>query len=285
MVIQELLKWGSEALSGIEYSNPQQETRLILSQLLGVDRSYLYAHGDKEVSEEEKDKFIRIIERRKSGEPLQYILGTQEFMGIDFNVCKGVLIPRGDTELLVERLIKFIDEEFDDKPYRMLDIGVGSGAISLSTAYHRPKGEILGVDISREALMIAEENRINLRLDNVRFIESDLFSSIGEEYCEGFDIIASNPPYIPEGDRETLQKEVRMHEPALALFGGEDGLDYYRKITSQAMKYLAEGGLLIFEIGAGQGPDVARIMKENGFKAVTVEKDLENRDRIVAGRS
>lgn len=283
-MIQELLKWGCEALNGIEYSNPQQETRLILSQLLGVDRSYLYAHGDQEVTEAEKTKFVQIIERRKSGEPIQYILGTQEFMGIDFRVGKGVLIPRGDTELLVDQIIKFIDEEFAGRIYRMLDIGVGSGAISLSTAYHRPEGEIIGVDISREALLIAEENRRNLRLDNVRFIESDLFSSIGEEYHSGFNIIASNPPYIPEGDSEALQKEVRIHEPAIALFGGEDGLDYYRKITSQARKYLASGGLLIYEIGAGQGPDVAEIMKENGFKTVTVAKDLENRDRIVAGR-
>lgn len=283
-MIQELLKWGCEALNGIAYSNPQQETRLILSQLLGVDRSYLYAHGEQEVSEAEKIKFVQIIERRKSGEPLQYILGTQEFMGIDFKVGKGVLIPRGDTELLVNQIIKFIDEEFSGRTYRMLDIGVGSGAISLSTAYHKPEGDILGVDISREALMIAEENRRNLRLDNVRFIESDLFSSIGEEYLESFNIIVSNPPYIPEGDLETLQKEVRIHEPAIALFGGEDGLDYYREITPQAKKYLAFGGLLIYEIGAGQGPDVAEIMKKNGFKAVSVEKDLENRDRIVTGR-
>lgn len=285
MVIQELLKWGIDALNGIEYSNPQQETRLILSQLLGVDRSYLYAHGDQVVSLEDQDKFIQIIERRKSGEPLQYILGTQEFMGIDFKVSKGVLIPRGDTELLVDRIIKFIDEEFEDETYRMLDIGVGSGAIALSTAYHRPKGDILGVDISKEALKVAEENRKNIGLDNVRFMESDLFSSIGEEYLESFNIIASNPPYIPEGEKETLQREVRTHEPALALFGGEDGLDYYRKITSQAMKFLASEGLLIFEIGAGQGPDVAGILKGNGFKAVTVIKDLEKRDRIVTGRS
>lgn len=284
MVIQELLKWGCEALNEIEYSNPQQETRLILSQLLGVDRSYLYAHGGQEVSLEDQDKFIQIIERRKSGEPLQYILGTQEFMGIDFKVGKGVLIPRGDTELLVDKIIRFIDEELKDQAYRMLDIGVGSGAIALSTAYHRPGGEILGVDISKEALMIAEENRRNLGLDNVRFIESDLFSSIGDEYLESFNIIASNPPYIPDAEKETLQKEVRMHEPGIALFGGEDGLDYYRKITAEAKKYLVDGGMLIYEIGVRQGTDVAEIMKKNGFSAVTISMDLENRDRIVAGR-
>lgn len=284
MVIQELLKWGTDALEKIEYSDPRQETRLILAQLLGVDRSYLYAHGDLEVPDYIKDKFNMIIDRRRAGEPLQYILGTQEFMGIELKVDKGVLIPRGDTELLVEWILSYIDEKLDGRPCRMLDIGIGSGAIALAVAYHRPDGQIIGVDISREALKIAEENRKRIQLDNVSFMESDLFSSIGKEYLGSFDIIVSNPPYIPERDIESLQIEVRLHEPRLALSGGEDGLDYYRKITAEAGKYLAKGGILIYEIGAGQGADVADIMKRNGFKEITVIKDLEDRDRIVAGR-
>ena len=284
MVIQELLKWGTDALEKIEYSDPRQETRLILAQLLGVDRSYLYAHGDLEVPDYIKDKFIMIIDRRRAGEPLQYILGTQEFMGIELKVDKGVLIPRGDTELLVEWIISYIDEKLDGRPYRMLDIGIGSGAIALAVAYHRRAGRIIGVDISREALKIAEENRKRIQLDNVSFMESDLFSSIGKEYLGSFDIIVSNPPYIPEREIESLQIEVRLHEPRLALSGGEDGLDYYRKITAEAGKYLAKDGILIYEIGAGQGADVADIMKTNGFKEITVIKDLEDRDRIVAGR-
>ena len=284
MVIQELLKWGTDALEKIEYSDPRQETRLILAQLLGVDRSYLYAHGDLEVPDYIKDKFIMIIDRRRAGEPLQYILGTQEFMGIELKVDKGVLIPRGDTELLVEWIISYIDEKLDGRPYRMLDIGIGSGAIALAVAYHRPDGQIIGVDISREALKIAEENRKRIQLDNVSFMESDLFSSLEKEYLVSFDIIVSNPPYIPEREIGSLQIEVRLHEPRLALSGGEDGLDYYRKITAEAGKYLAKDGILIYEIGAGQGADVADIMKTNGFKEITVIKDLEDRDRIVAGR-
>ena len=284
MVIQELLKWGTDALEKIEYSDPRQETRLILAQLLGVDRSYLYAHGDLEVPDYIKDKFIMIIDRRRAGEPLQYILGTQEFMGIELKVDKGVLIPRGDTELLVEWILSYIDEKLDGRPYRMLDIGIGSGSIALAVAYHRPDGQIIGVDISREALKIAEENRKRIQLDNVSFMESDLFSSLEKEYLVSFDIIVSNPPYIPEREIESLQIEVRLHEPRLALSGGEDGLDYYRKITAEAGKYLAKDGILIYEIGAGQGADVADIMKTNGFKEITVIKDLEDRDRIVAGR-
>lgn len=284
MVIQALLMEGFKALEGIEYSNNQQESRLILSHLLGVDRSYLYAHGSDEVPESVVVGFREIIDRRKEGEPLQYILGFQDFMGLKLVVRKGVLIPRGDTELLVQRVIEHVNVELSDRPFRMLDIGIGTGAISLAVASSMSKGEIIGVDISEEALSLAEENRKRLRLENVRFLKSDLFSGLSNEWFHSFDIIASNPPYIPNDEINGLQKEVRLFEPTLALSGGSDGLDYYRRITSEAVMFLKKNGLLIYEVGAGQGDAVSEIMKENGFTNINVVLDLENRDRVVAAR-
>lgn len=283
MVIQELLVEGINALEGIKYSNSQQEARLILSKLLGVDRSYIYAHGNQEVSTPIAEKFMDIIERRRDGYPLQYLLGYQEFMGLEFNVKSGVLIPRGDTELLVQKIIDFVELKLPGKHFRMLDIGIGSGAISLAVAKSLPQGEILGVDISDDALRVAEENRIKFEIENVEFLKSDLFSSLNKEIAHSFDIIASNPPYIPDEEILGLQKEVRLHEPLLALSGGEDGLDYYRIITAQAGNYLKKGGLLIYEIGADQGDSVSMIMAENGFSDVKISRDLEDRDRVVSG--
>ena len=184
MVIQELLVEGIKALEGIEHSNIQLEARLILSKLLGEDRSYIYAHGDEEVSTSIAEKFMDIVKRRRDGHPLQYLLGYQEFMGLELNVKPGVLIPRGDTELLVQKIIDFVELKLPGKHFRMLDIGVGSGAISLAVANLLPHGEILGVDISDEALRVAEENRIKLGIENVKFLKSDLFSSLDKELVQ-----------------------------------------------------------------------------------------------------
>jgi release factor glutamine methyltransferase len=284
VVIRDLLAEGVKALSDLEFSDSSKESRIILCHLLGKDESYLYAHGDEEISEEAISDFRTIVDRRKNGEPLQYILGFQEFMGFEFLVKPGVLIPRGDTEFLVEAILNYAKKAFADNSFRMLDIGAGSGAISLSVAKLMKNSKIIAIDISSDAIALSNENKIKLNIDNAEFLQGNLFSALGEVHENSFDIIASNPPYIPDEEIETLQAEVRLHEPKLALAGGKDGLDFYREIVNKSLKYLKKGGLLIFEVGHDQGEAVAVIMRNNGYDNIEIINDFENRNRVVSGR-
>ncbi len=284
MVIRDLLMEGVKALSGLEFSDSSKESRIILCHLLKKDESYLYAHGDEKISKETISDFRTIVDRRKNGEPLQYILGFQEFMGFEFIVKSGVLIPRGDTEFLVEAILDYAKNTFADNSFRMLDIGAGSGAISLSVAKLMKNSEIIAIDISSDAIKLSNENKIKLNIDNAEFLQGNLFSALGEVQENSFDIIASNPPYIPDEEIETLQAEVRLHEPKLALAGGKDGLDFYREIANKSLKYLKKGGLLIFEVGHDQGEAVADIMKNSGYDNIEIINDFENRNRVVSGR-
>lgn len=285
MVIDQLVREGARGLSENKYTNPQLESRLILSILMEVDKSYLYAHGSDEIPVEIQEKFRDWIRKRQDGYPLQYLIGSQEFMGMDFKVREGVLIPRADTEILVENIISYVKDRFGKSRFNLLDLGIGSGAISLSVAKYCPQGNIHGVDLYDVPLMVAEENRKNHGLANVKYHKGDLFSPFEDKEWEGyFDIIVSNPPYIPSGEMETLQKEVKDHEPHTALEGGEDGLGFYRRITKESVRYLKEGGLLIYETGHDQGEAIAEIMKSYGFTHVEVINDLENRNRVVRGR-
>ncbi|MGM0396013.1 MAG: peptide chain release factor N(5)-glutamine methyltransferase [Bacillota bacterium] len=286
MVVDQLLKEGVESLLENKHTNPQLEVRLILSRLMEVDKSYLYAYGDREVPEEIAQEFRNWIQWRKNGYPLQYLLGTQEFMGMELEVCEGVLIPRGDTEILVEYLLEYIKRTFGDREFRLLDIGVGTGAISLAIAKFYPNGKIYGVDLYDKPVQIAEKNRKTLGINNVIYYRGDMFEPFeGSEWKGSFDIIVSNPPYIPEGEKGSLQREVEEHEPGTALFGGEDGLDFYRRITRESREYLLKKGLLAYETGHDQGDAVAEIMRKEGFTDILVIDDLENRNRVVVGKA
>ena len=286
MVINELIKLGVEELKDRDFSNPMLEARLILAKLLNVDKSYIYAYGEKEVPEEIGDKFIMMIKQRSKGYPFQYLMNEKEFMGLDFYIEEGVLVPRPDTEILVEYVIDYINEKYKDKNIKVLDLGIGSGAISLSIANRFPSILVYGVDIDDTPIKVSNINKKRFNLSNVEFLKGDMFEPIEKiGMKKGFRIIASNPPYIPKDEIEKLQDEVKIYEPRLALDGGDDGLRFYREITSKSREYLVENGLLIYEIGFNQGNDVKSILIREGFKDIKILKDLQGLDRVILGFS
>lgn len=284
MVINELIKLGLELVQDREYINPILEARLILSKLLKVDKTYIYTNGEKEVSKEIQLKFIEIMKRRSHGYPIQYLLGEKEFMGLDFYVEEGVLIPRPDTEILVEYLIHYININHKDKEVKVLDIGIGSGAISLSIAKFCPNVFVYGVDIGDIPIKVASINKDRFNLSNVEFVQGDMFEPLKDiDRNIKFNIIVSNPPYIPKDDIEKLQTEVKDFEPRLALDGGIDGLDFYKRISEEAKDYLYKDGLLIYEIGYNQSNMVEEILLKNNFKDIKILKDYQGFDRVIMG--
>lgn len=275
MVINELLKKSFCDL---------RESILILCKLLDVDKSIIYTYGDREVSPSIVDNFLKLTEKRSTGYPIQYILGGNEFMGLDFYLEEGVLVPRPDTEILVEYIIGYIKEKYENMPIKVLDLGIGSGAISLSIGNYCKNTEVIGVDISDIAMKVANINKSRLGLDNVKFYKGDLFQALDGLSLEGkFQIIASNPPYISKDEIEKLHTTVKDFEPRLALDGGVDGLDFYRRITELSKKFLSDGGLLIYEIGYDQAKAVEEILINEGFKEITILKDLQGHNRVVLG--
>jgi release factor glutamine methyltransferase len=224
-------------------------------------------------------EFRALIERRKGGEPIQYITGEQEFYGLPFRVTPAVLIPRPETEHLVEKVLGLA--KLFSSP-RIVDIGTGSGAIPVALVRHLVHSQITAVDLSTAALDVARENaRRNGVEERIRFLEGDLLAPVAGEQ---FEIVVSNPPYVPEGDRASLSVEVREHEPALALFAGEDGLAVYRRLIPQAFAVLVPGGFLALEIGYGQAEAVCGLLTGAGFVEVETAADLQGIARVVWGR-
>ena len=220
------------------------------------------------------------MQDRLKGRPIAYIVENREFMGLDFYVKEGVLIPRPDTETLVEELIDICKAK---ENLHILDIGTGSGAITISLAKYLPTSMVKSLDISDIPLEVGKQNAItNGVSERIEFIKSDLFNSI-ENTDMKFDVIVSNPPYIPKCDIDTLHTQVKDYEPYNALEGGEDGLDFYRKITAQSKKYIKENGILAYEVGHDQAKDVAEIMVNNGYTNIYTKKDLQGIDRVVIG--
>lgn len=263
---------GTLAAAGIEEA--ELDARLLLEEICGTDRNTLLVHGDRNVTEEELAQYKEMLEKRSAHIPLQQIIGRQSFMGLEFYVDENVLIPRQDTELLVEEALQELHDGM-----RILDMCTGSGCILLSLLKYSNDCEGIGADISEEALKVAERNRVQLGLKNAAFIRSDLFEAV-----EGkFDLLVSNPPYICSDVIDTLMPEVREHEPRQALDGSADGLHFYRRILAECRTYLKPGGILLFEIGYDQGEAVKRLMEENGFLEVEVKKDYGGLDRVVLG--
>lgn len=280
MTIRDIIIKYSEELKEIS-DTPRLDVELILQRSLGdVDRIYIHINLNKELSDEEYNLFLSMIKDRINGRPVAYIVGNREFMGLDFFVKEGVLIPRPDTEALVEEIIELCKNK--DK-VEILDIGTGSGAITVSLAKYIEKSTIKSLDISDIPLEVGKKNAINNGVDNkIEFIKSDLFSSIKDKNIK-FDVIVSNPPYIPKKDMDTLHTQVKDYEPYNALEGGIDGLDFYRDITEQSKCYLKEDGILAYEVGHDQAKDVSEIMRDNGYTKIYTKKDIQGIDRVVIG--
>jgi release factor glutamine methyltransferase len=257
----------------------RQDAERLLLHVLGKNKAWLLAHADDELAEDHASEFLRLIERRFLGEPIQYITGEQEFYGLPFRVTDDVLIPRPETEHLVEKALELAGRF--QRP-RIVDVGTGSGAIAVALAHKLPEARIAAVDISSSAIEIARGNaELNGVAGRIDFKVSDLLEAVADE-C--FQMVVSNPPYVPIADRDALAAEVREHEPALALFAGEDGLDVYRRLIPAAFAVLEPDGFLVMEIGYGQSEAVGALMSEAGFEQIEFVADLQGIPRVASGR-
>ena len=270
-----VLTWTKEYLAGKGVENARLEAEWLLCEALSLDRVGLYLNFDKPLSDEELTAFRQMVARRAKREPLQHILGTQEFMGMEFKVSPAVLIPRHDTETLLQEALRIAP-----KAASALDIGTGSGCVAIALAKNLPDAAIMSVDISAAALELAAQNAA-LNGVQVDFRQGSIFEPV-----QGgrFDLIVSNPPYIPTADLAGLEPEVRDFEPRAALDGGADGLDFYRQIIYQAPKYLTAKGWLLVEIGIGQWAEVKELFASAGFSAIFAANDPGGIERVVGGQ-
>lgn len=277
MTIQENLNIAIQKIKQENIVEPMLKARLLLCYVLKVEKEYLIINSNQMLEEQKKEEYTKCIQRLIEGYPLQYITNYQEFMKLDFYVDENVLIPRADTEITVEEVIAYCKNK--DK-VKILDLCTGSGAIAISLKSYISNCEMTAVDISKQALEIAKKNAENNKVDNVKWILSDLFENVEEK----FDVIVSNPPYIKKKVISTLDKEVQK-EPWLALDGGEDGLDFYRKIIQNASNYLKDDGTIFLEIGYDQKEEVMEIIKQTKqYKKIECKKDLAGNDRMIQAK-
>lgn len=265
-------------LAGGGIESASLDSRILIAHATGLSAAQMISNSDETLSPEHWHMITKFRERRLRGEPVDIILGYKDFWKDRFVISKDVLSPRPETEGIISRAMALMSSEQISEP-KMLELGVGSGALILSLLREYPHAPAVGVDISSKALAIARANAKALSLD-CEFVQSDWYSSVSGE----FDLIVSNPPYITGDEMKALPKTVFMHDPKLALCGGEDGLEAYRRITQESRAYLRSNGYLIFEIGASQGQAVKTLMLSCGFKDVHIDQDLAGHDRIVYGR-
>lgn len=276
VLVKDVVAKAIKKLDAAGIAESRIDSWLLAERVLGVSRQDLFLEPEKRVSEEQAQKYLDAVSVRAKHIPLQHITGCQQFLDLEFVVNKDVLIPRPETELLVEQVVSYIK----DNDIKVLDMCTGSGCIAVSIDRMCANADVTAVDISEKALKVAGENNIRNE-GRVTFVQSDLFENIHETY----DIIVSNPPYIPTSDIETLMEEVREHEPRLALDGSADGLKFYREICKNAVNYLNENGKIFLEIGYDQGRTVPELLRENGFTDIQVLKDLSGNDRmVIAGK-
>jgi release factor glutamine methyltransferase len=284
MTVLELLNWSTNYLRDHEIENPRLHAELLLAQSLKLSREQLYTHFQRQIGQEEQEALEKVIQRRVSGEPLQYILEHQEFWSTDFKVDPRVLIPRPETELLVEQGLSILSEISFKRVPSVLEIGTGSGAIAIALAKEMKNIFLVATDVSGDALILATENAKSAGvLDRIKFVNGDLFGPFRPSKERNiFDLILSNPPYIIRGKISTLPKEVKDHEPIIALDGGEDGLAFYTRILPETPFYLREGGWLLLEVALGQSRIVSEMIERGGhfFKPGSVP-DLSGIGRVV----
>lgn len=274
MTYREAVEFGTKCLTDAGVPDAALDAWYLLQMVCKIERSYYYVHGEEDITQDAQKEYEIAVQKRADHIPLQYIIGEQEFMGLRFKVNSNVLIPRQDTETLVEQVLKIV------KPgMKVLDLCTGSGCVLISVLKNAPELTGMGSDISKTALLVAKENA-KLHEVDAEWVRSDLFDNI----TETFDVIMANPPYIPTGEILSLMPEVRDFEPENALDGGADGLDFYRKIAGQVKDYLNPGGYVYMEIGYDQGEAVSELMRNAGFTEVEVIKDLARNDRVVKGK-
>ena len=278
MTYRECYEQGCRSLQAAGIEEATLDARLLLEAVCGTDRNDLLVHGEQPVAPEAEEKYLNWIRQRAEHIPLQQLTGEQDFMGLTFSVNEHVLIPRQDTEILVEEVLKELHDGM-----RVLDMCTGSGCILLSLLHYSNDCEGLGVDLSAEALEVAGRNVLKVltpeKAEHAHFLQSDLFEKV-----EGkFEIIVSNPPYIASAEVEKLMPEVRDHEPRMALDGTEDGLYFYHRIIEEAGQHLVSSGMLFFEIGYDQGQAVSELMRTEGYREVQVVQDYAGLDRVVLG--
>lgn len=283
VTIEKLLKDGIKVIKQREFNNPFLDVQLILSFLLKKDKIYLHMHRNEEVDDITAKMFYEMAEKRNEGYPLQYMTHSQEFMGLDLYVQEGVLVPRPDTETLVEKIINIVNKnELNNKTIKILDVGTGSGAIAVSLGYYLKNSIVTAMDISDIALETTNMNITKHNLNNVKTLKGDIFDY--DFSNDKFDIVVSNPPYIEKKIINILPVEVSVYEPKIALDGGEDGLDYYRHIVHVFEKIHTDDAILAFEIGYDQKEKVTAILN-NAFIFNNIEygKDLGGNDRVIIG--
>lgn len=277
--IRRVLAWSADDLKKRSFSSPRLDVELLLGRVVGLDRVHLVIDADRPVSKEELATFRALFTRRRAGEPVAYLLGEREFYGRKFKVDRRVLIPRPDTETLVE-----VGLERTRSLYlcaRVLDLCTGSGCVAISLACERPTTRVVATDISRDALSLARENALRLGAVNVAFAEGDLFDAV--RGARAFDLITANPPYIAASEVPSLAPDIRDFEPRVALSPGDDPLAIARRIVDAAPAFLNDGGTLAMEVGAGQAPDVAKLFEARGFSDVRSRKDYGGIERVVSG--
>ena len=293
MTLREACIWGQEQLAANGVEDAQLDAWYLLEYVTGVSRASYYADPERKIAEKQEEDYRTLIRKRGEHIPFQHLTGSQEFMGLEFQVNEHVLIPRQDTETLVEHALEYLEEGKVPAPensLRILDMCTGSGCILLSVLIYAERyirknrhcnGKLriegTGADVSEEALQVARTNAQKL-YPEAGFIQSDLFGNVPGRYS----MILSNPPYIRTEEISRLQDEVRFHDPVLALDGREDGLYFYRRIVSEAQPHLEQGGILIFEIGYDQAKDVSELLCKAGYTEITVKKDLAGLDRVVS---
>ena len=272
MTIDEGIKFGNEKLKNVEDSFTK--VKLLMAYCINEDKSFLVIHNDQKLTKKQENIFLDCIEKLKNNIPLQYITGFQDFYGMKYMVNENVLIPRFDTEILVQEVLKIAT-----KGAKILDMCTGSGILAITINKNVENSIVYGIDISKGALEVAIENN-KMNKTSVNFILSDLFENLHEK---DFDIIVSNPPYISEKEMSNLSLDVQK-EPELALYGGKDGLDFYRKISRNAKMYLKSNGYIFFEIGYMQKESVMNILKKENYTQIKCIKDYNNLDRVVIGK-
>lgn len=274
MTLSQTLTWLRQQLPPEEAT---REAELMLCRVTGLTRTQLRTYPEKDVSDTQQKQLSAWVQRRSQGEPLAYILGDTEFYGLKLSVTPDTLIPRQDTELLVDAALELIPER---APWTVLDMGTGTGAIAIAIAHHRPIAQVTALDASKASLAVAQDNACALRLPSIRFIHSDWFSALGQQR---FDVIISNPPYIAQNDPH-LQATSLPYEPISALTSGVDGLDDIRLLVQQAPKHLNSDGWLLLEHGYDQGAAVRHLMQSAGFSSIATHRDYGNNDRITLGQ-
>ncbi len=273
MTIQKAIDFAIEKLEKVGIDDAKIDAFLLLEAGIGIDKAKYYLDKEKEISKEEEKRFFDMIDRRVNHEPCQYIIGKTNFMGFDINVNKNVLIPRQDTESVVEETLKRIPSNA-----KVLDMCTGSGCIAIALKKLKENIDVYAVDISTDALEVAKKN-IDENNCDIKLIQSDLFENIEDDLF--FDVIVSNPPYVTDEEYEKLLPEVKNFEPKLALVAGKEGLDIYKRLILEAKKHLKDDGMVSLEIGCNQAKDVSDILEENGYHNIEVLKDLPGLDRNV----